>query len=80
MVLIASCGLTTAALGSGQPPPDRRWRRRLARGAGHGESGMHFLGATLLLLAAWMAGISLAFGVSWLTIIDRVGAVVLARA
>ncbi len=46
----------------------------LARLVGQGmASGMHFLGATLLLLAAWMAGISLAFGVSWLTIIDRVG-------
>ena len=26
------------------------------------------------MLAAWMAGVSLAFGVSWLTIVDRIGA------
>ncbi len=35
---------------------------------------MNFLGATLFMLAAWMAGVSLAFGVSWLTIIDKIGA------
>ncbi|MGB8327823.1 MAG: DNA translocase FtsK 4TM domain-containing protein [Steroidobacteraceae bacterium] len=37
-------------------------------------SQLHFLGATLLLLAAWMAGVSLAFGVSWMTVMDRLGA------
>jgi S-DNA-T family DNA segregation ATPase FtsK/SpoIIIE len=31
------------------------------------------LGATLLLLAAWMAGASIAFHVSWLAVIDRLG-------
>jgi len=36
--------------------------------------GLKFLGATLLLLAAWMGGLSLAFGVSWLTIMDQLGA------
>ncbi len=36
-------------------------------------SGMDFLGATLLMIAAWMAGLSLAFGVSWFTIMDRLG-------
>src|SRR5690606_25513392 len=36
-------------------------------------SGLEFLGATLLLIAAWMAGLSLAFGVSWLTVIDAIG-------
>src|SRR5207302_953576 len=37
-------------------------------------AGLDFLGATLVMIAAWMAGLSLAFGVSWLTIIDRLGA------
>ena len=37
-------------------------------------SDLNFLGATLFMLAAWMAGVSLAFGVSWLTIVDRIGA------
>ncbi len=32
------------------------------------------LGATLLLLALWAGSVSVAFGVSWLTIIDRLGA------
>ncbi|HEX4648430.1 MAG TPA: DNA translocase FtsK 4TM domain-containing protein [Steroidobacteraceae bacterium] len=36
-------------------------------------AGLDFLGATLVMLAAWMVGLSLGFGVSWLTIIDRVG-------
>ena len=72
MVLIASCGLTTLHWSPGV-------LRQTAGGVvgslvGQGlESGLHFLGATLLLLAAWMAGVSLAFGVSWLTVIDRVG-------
>ncbi len=35
--------------------------------------GVDFLGATLLLLGLWMAGLALAFGVSWLTIIDKLG-------
>ena len=37
-------------------------------------ANMNFLGATLFMLAAWMAGVSLSFGVSWLTIVDRIGA------
>jgi len=35
---------------------------------------LNFLGATLLLLALFMAGISLAFGVSWFEVMDRLGA------
>jgi DNA segregation ATPase FtsK/SpoIIIE, S-DNA-T family len=72
MVLIASCGLTTLHWAPGA-------LRQTAGGvvgslAGQGlANGLHFLGATLLLLAVWMAGVSLAFGVSWLTIIDWVG-------
>ena len=73
LVLIASCGLATL-----------HWEtvtlRQSAGGVigsmvGHGlAAGLNFLGATLLLIAAWMAGLSLAFGVSWLTIMDRIGA------
>ena len=72
MVLIASCGLTTLHWSPGA-------LRQTAGGvvgslAGQGlADGLHFLGATLLLLAVWMAGVSLAFGVSWLTIIDWIG-------
>ncbi len=35
---------------------------------------LKMLGATLLLLAAWMAGAAIAFHVSWLAVIDRLGA------
>ncbi len=37
-------------------------------------TGVDFLGATLLLLGMWMAGVALAFGISWLTVIDKLGA------
>ena len=37
-------------------------------------SGLKLLGATLLLLAAWLAGAAVAFGVSWFAVMDRVGA------
>lgn len=73
MVLVASCGLATLHWDPGS-------LRQTAGGVvgtlvGDGlAAGLHFLGATLLLLAAWMAGVSIAFGVSWLTVIDRVGA------
>jgi len=73
LVLIASCGLTTLHWDPGT-------LRQTAGGVvgsmiGQGLAlGLNFLGATLLLIAAWMAGLSLAFGVSWITIIDRLGA------
>jgi len=72
LVLIASCGLTTLHWSPGA-------LRQSAGGVvgslvGHGlAQGLDFLGATLLMIAAWMAGLSLAFHVSWLTIMDRVG-------
>jgi DNA segregation ATPase FtsK/SpoIIIE, S-DNA-T family len=73
LVLVASCALTTLHWSPGT-------LRQSAGGivgsvAGRGlAAGLDFLGATLLLIAAWMAGLSLAFGVSWLTIMDRIGA------
>jgi S-DNA-T family DNA segregation ATPase FtsK/SpoIIIE len=39
-------------------------------------SGLNLLGATLILLAAWAAGAAIAFGVSWLRVIDGLGAAV----
>ncbi len=73
LVLVASCGLVTLHWDPGT-------LRQSAGGVvgrlvGEGlASGLHFLGATLLMIAAWMAGLSLAFGVSWLTVMDRIGA------
>ena len=73
LLLTASCGLTTL-----------HWQPGMLRATAGGvigsligsglEDGLGFLGATLLLLAAWMAGLSLSFGVSWFTVMDRLGA------
>jgi S-DNA-T family DNA segregation ATPase FtsK/SpoIIIE len=73
LVLVASCGLTTL-----------HWQPGVLRQSAGGVvgsvvggglvAGLDFLGATLVMIAAWMAGLSLAFGVSWLTIMDRLGA------
>jgi S-DNA-T family DNA segregation ATPase FtsK/SpoIIIE len=72
LVLVASCALTTL-----------HWQPGLLRQSAGGvvgrvvgqglAAGLDLLGATLLMIAAWMAGLSLAFGVSWLTIMDRLG-------
>ncbi|HYM35636.1 MAG TPA: DNA translocase FtsK 4TM domain-containing protein, partial [Steroidobacteraceae bacterium] len=37
------------------------------------KSVMGFLGATLLLLALWLAGVSVFSGLSWIEVMDRVG-------
>jgi S-DNA-T family DNA segregation ATPase FtsK/SpoIIIE len=72
LLLAASCGLATLNWHAGS-------LRETAGGVigsliGSGlEDGLGFLGATLLMLTAWMAGLSLAFGVSWFTVMDRLG-------
>jgi S-DNA-T family DNA segregation ATPase FtsK/SpoIIIE len=75
LMLLASCGLATLHWSAGP--------LRVTAGGVVGQfignglaANMNFLGATLFMLAAWMAGVSLAFGVSWLTIIDRLGAAI----
>ena len=73
LVLIASCGLVTLHWDAGL-------LRQSAGGVvgslvGQGlAGGLNFLGATLLLIAAWMAGLSISLGVSWLQVMDRLGA------
>src|SRR5687767_1990760 len=73
LMLFASCGLATLHWSAGT-------LRETAGGVvgqfmGTGlAANLNFLGATLVLLACWMAGVSLAFGVSWLTIVDKIGA------
>ncbi|HUL81455.1 MAG TPA: DNA translocase FtsK 4TM domain-containing protein, partial [Gammaproteobacteria bacterium] len=42
------------------------------------EHGLGLLGATVLLLVLWLAAVSLATGVSWVAVMDRVGRVVYA--
>ncbi len=73
LLLAASCGLTML-----------HWEAGLLRQTAGGVVGglvgkglaswLDPLGATLLLIAAWMAGLSVAFHVSWLTVMDRMGA------
>jgi S-DNA-T family DNA segregation ATPase FtsK/SpoIIIE len=73
LLLAASCGLTTLHWQAGG-------LRQTAGGVVGGLVGkglaswLDFLGATLVLIAAWMAGLSVAFHVSWLTVMDRLGA------
>jgi len=46
--------------------------------AGNGSAhGLSFLGATLLLLGLWLAGVALFLGVSWFEVMDKLGAWVL---
>jgi S-DNA-T family DNA segregation ATPase FtsK/SpoIIIE len=72
LLLAASCGLTTLHWQAGS-------LRQTAGGVVGGLVGnglaawLDFLGATLVLIAAWMGGISVAFHVSWLTVMDRLG-------
>jgi len=72
LILVASCALTTLHWQAGA-------LRETAGGVvgrvvgGGLAAGLDFLGATLLMLAAWMVGLSLACGVSWLSIMDRIG-------
>jgi DNA segregation ATPase FtsK/SpoIIIE, S-DNA-T family len=44
------------------------------------DAGLGFLGATLLLLALWLAGVSLFAGLSWIEAMDRTGRLTLAAA
>jgi S-DNA-T family DNA segregation ATPase FtsK/SpoIIIE len=73
LVLTASCALTTLHW---QPGALRESAGGVVGSVVGGglAAGLNFLGATLVMIAAWMAGLSLAFGVSWLTIMDRLGA------
>jgi DNA segregation ATPase FtsK/SpoIIIE, S-DNA-T family len=73
LLLAASCGLTTLNWQRGSLPAAAGGIIGSLIGSGL-EEGLGYLGSTLLMLAAWMAGLSLAFGVSWFTVMDRLGA------
>jgi DNA segregation ATPase FtsK/SpoIIIE, S-DNA-T family len=76
LTLLTSCGL--AALhwdGSGFP---NSAGGVLGVMVGNGAARyLSFLGATLLLLGAWLAGVALFLGVSWFEVMDKLGAAVL---
>ena len=77
LTLITSCGLASLHFTIAQLSELRRRRARLVRRAEGLDAGLSFLGATLLLLALWLAGVSLFAGVSWIEIMDRTGRVTL---
>jgi len=77
VMLAASCGLATLHFAANGLPETAGGI--LGQLAGLGLASMlSFLGATLLLLALWLAGVSLFTGVSWLALMDRVGQATLA--
>ncbi len=72
VTLATSCGLATLHF-SPEGLPDTAGGV-LGSNVGGGLAGaLSFLGATLLLLAMWLAGVSLFIGVSWLAMMDRIG-------
>jgi DNA segregation ATPase FtsK/SpoIIIE, S-DNA-T family len=76
LTLFTSCGLATLHW-DGRGLPDTAGGV-LGELVGNGsERGLSFLGATLLLLGLWLAGVALFLGVSWFEVMDRLGAWVL---
>ncbi len=73
LVLVTSCALATLHWAPRSLPETAGGVVGSLVGGGL-ASALGLLGATLAMLAAFMAGVSLAFGVSWFTIMDRIGA------
>ena len=72
LLMISTCAL--AALNWPRGPLHEGAGGLLGQFAGDGlRDGLGYLGATLLMLVAWMAGVSLGFGVSWFRLMDRLG-------
>src|SRR5271163_3929560 len=77
LTLVTSCGLATLHW-SGSALPHGAGGV-LGDLAGQGSAaGLSFLGATLLLLGVWLAGVALFLGVSWFAIMDKLGGWILA--
>jgi S-DNA-T family DNA segregation ATPase FtsK/SpoIIIE len=77
LALITSCGLAT--LHFVDPELRESAGGVLGQLVGLGfESVLGLLGATLLLLAVWLGAISLFTGMSWLSVMDKIGCQVLA--
>ncbi len=72
VMLVASCSLAALHWIPGTLPQGAGGIVGSAAGEAL-ESGLKLLGATLLLLAAWMAGAAVTFGVSWFAVMDRMG-------
>src|SRR5690606_31396794 len=76
LTLITSCGLASLHFTIESYPNSAGGVLGLFVGNGL-ESALSFLGATLLLLALWLAGVSLFSGLSWIEMMDRTGRAVL---
>ena len=72
LMLVASCALAALHWKAGVLPQGAGGVVGSAAG-GALAAGLKLLGATLLLLAAWLAGAAIAFGISWFTVMDRIG-------
>ena len=76
LTLLTSCGLATLHWSGARFPNSAGGALGVIVGDG-GAHGLSFIGATLLLLGLWLAGVALFLGVSWFEIMDKLGAWVL---
>jgi len=76
LTLLTSCGLATLHWDGSAFPNSAGGVVGEITGAGAAR-GLSFLGATLLLLGTWLAGVALFLGVSWFQVMDKLGAWVL---
>ncbi len=76
LTLLTSCGLATLHWDGSALPNSAGGALGELVGRGSAQ-GLSFLGATLLLLGAWLAGVALFLGISWFTVMDKLGAWVL---
>jgi S-DNA-T family DNA segregation ATPase FtsK/SpoIIIE len=76
LTLVTSCGLATLHWSRAGLPNSAGGVLGELAGAGSAH-GLSFLGATLLLLGLWLAGVALFLGLSWFTVMDQLGAAVL---
>ena len=72
LTLMTSCGLATLHWDPTGLPNTAGGVLGEVVGGG-GAKGLSFLGATLLLLGLWLAGVALFLGVSWFDIMDQLG-------
>jgi DNA segregation ATPase FtsK/SpoIIIE, S-DNA-T family len=73
LTVLASCGLATLHWSSVGLANSAGGVLGAVVGGGSAK-GLSFLGATLLLLGVWLAGVALFAGLSWFDVMDRVGA------
>jgi len=72
LTLVTSCALATLHFEQGAYPSTAGGVLGALVGNGL-ASALSFLGATVLMLALWLAGVSLFVGVSWIEVMDRTG-------